>query len=515
MEPSRLKILAVDDNPDNLIVLKAIIADTFPGAALTTALNGALALDLARAQDPDVILLDIIMPGMDGFDVCRSLKADEQLHPIPVLFLTALRGATEDRVKALEAGAEGFLSKPVDEAELTAQIRAMAKIKAAHRRQTSEQARLAALVAERTQALEQELAGRIRAEEDLARARDFHLSLLNHAPALIWRAGLDTRCNWFNTTWLAFTGRTLEQESGAGWVEGVHPEDLARCVQTYLDAFALRQPFQMEYRLRRHDNQFRWIVDHGRPFNSLGGQFSGYIGYCFDITEHKRAEASLRASLQEKVTLLKEVHHRVKNNLQIVVSLMRLQFNRLQNPESLELMRETQNRVRAMALLHETLYSSNNLAFLDFPSYLQTLSTQLFRSYGPETARLSLRLRVADAPLGLDQAVPCGLIINELLTNALKYAFPNGRSGEITVELQAEDPAPPSDPAGERNFVLRVCDTGVGMPPDFDLPAARSLGLQLVFNLARQLRGAARLEPGPGARLAVTFPCPQDLQPSP
>jgi diguanylate cyclase (GGDEF)-like protein/PAS domain S-box-containing protein len=172
-----MKLLAIDDNRDNLTTLKAVLADRLPEARLLTALSGPRGIELAQAEDPDVILLDIVMPGMDGYAVCRALKQDERLRSIPVLFLTALRTDRESRIKALEAGAEGFLSKPFDEVELTAQIRAMTKIKAANRMQRLEKEEFAALVAERTRALEQELEARKRAEQAIGEAEKKYRAL--------------------------------------------------------------------------------------------------------------------------------------------------------------------------------------------------------------------------------------------------------------------------------------------------------------------------------------------------
>ena len=159
-----MKILAIDDNPDNLTTLKAVLSDVFPRVRVLTALNGRNGIELALTEDPDVVLLDIVMPEMDGFEVCRKLKDDERLRHIPVVFLTALKTDRDSRIKALEVGAEAFLSKPLDETELTAQIRAMTKIKTAAILQRQENERLTLLVAERTRELEQELAWRKRTE---------------------------------------------------------------------------------------------------------------------------------------------------------------------------------------------------------------------------------------------------------------------------------------------------------------------------------------------------------------
>ncbi|MBU1411164.1 response regulator, partial [Myxococcota bacterium] len=177
MDTHRLKILAIDDQRDNLTTLEAVLTDAFPGCTVLTALDGPRGISLAREADPDAILLDIVMPGMDGFEVCRRLKADESLSDIPVIFLTALGADRELRVRALEAGAEAFLTKPVDDLELVAQLRAMARLKIANRMRRLERDELAALVAERTQHLEQELAARRRAEQELAQTT----VLLEHA----------------------------------------------------------------------------------------------------------------------------------------------------------------------------------------------------------------------------------------------------------------------------------------------------------------------------------------------
>ena len=167
MQNKKLKILAIDDNQDNLITLKAVVSDVLPGTEVLTALTGWKGIELALAENPDVILLDIIMPEMDGFEVCRRLKHDERLQHIPVLFLTALKTNREIRMKALETGAEAFLSKPFDETELIAQILSMAKIKAANVQQHQEKERLVVLVAERTHEIEQELFTRRKVEQEL------------------------------------------------------------------------------------------------------------------------------------------------------------------------------------------------------------------------------------------------------------------------------------------------------------------------------------------------------------
>lgn len=148
-----------------------------------------------------------------------------------------------------------------------------------------------------------------KAESQIRQARDFYLQLFEDFPALIWRAGLDAKCNYFNRTWLEFTGRSMEQEAGDGWAEGVHPEDMEHCLRIYLDSFAARIPFAMEYRLRHHSGEYRWLNDIGRPFFDLDGNFAGYIGSCYDITEAKRGQDQKSQLLQEVQRSNQELEH--------------------------------------------------------------------------------------------------------------------------------------------------------------------------------------------------------------
>ena len=215
-----------------------------------------------------------------------------------------------------------------------------------------------------------------------------------------------------------------------------------------------------------------------------------------DITERKREEEKLKASLREKEILLKEIHHRVKNNLQIISSLLNLQSAHIRDPRALEVFKEGQGRVRSMALIHEKLYQSDDLARVDFYEYISNLAAYLFRSYEVNSGAVKLNVESEDVLLGVDTAIPCGLIINELVSNSLKHAFPGGGSGSINIRLW---------PADHERLTLAVSDDGVGLPPDFDVRNTPSLGLQLVNTLARQLGGEVEVTSGAGAEFKITF----------
>lgn len=227
----------------------------------------------------------------------------------------------------------------------------------------------------------------------------------------------------------------------------------------------------------------------------LAGQSRGAL---LSILEDEQlASKALVTSLREKEALLKEVHHRVKNNLQVIASLLRLEGRRIDHPMTRSVLREMQGRIQSMALLHETLYRSGNFARVDLAAYLTQLTSQLFRSLAVQPGAVRLSLDLAPVLVEIDQAIPCGLIVNELASNCLKHGFPEGRSGEVSVRLRA---------AGhDGSLTLSVADNGVGLPADFDLRRTRSLGLQLVSDLARQLQGSLFIGPGPETLFEVTF----------
>jgi two-component sensor histidine kinase len=200
--------------------------------------------------------------------------------------------------------------------------------------------------------------------------------------------------------------------------------------------------------------------------------------------------------LNEKEVLLKEIHHRVKNNLQIISSLLKLQTNRVTDTQTLQILADSQARVRSMALIHEKLYQSESLAKIDIGEYVKSLTADLFRSYRHNFSGIQLKVQADEVELDLDRAVTCGLILNELMTNALKYAFPDGRNGTIWVELRANP---------GRILSLRVADDGVGIPANSEIRNAKSLGLQLVNSLVGQLDGKLELEHSKGTDFRVSF----------
>lgn len=225
-----------------------------------------------------------------------------------------------------------------------------------------------------------------------------------------------------------------------------------------------------------------------------------YLALLRDITERVRADEQIKASLREKEVLLKEIHHRVKNNLQVISSLLNLQSSFIQDQQDLEIFQDSQNRVYSMALIHERLYQSQDLARIDLAEYIRDLAAHLIRSYKDSSERVALKVDAEGGFLNIDIAVPCGLILNELVSNALKHAFPDARTGEIHVELYADH---------DHQFIFRVSDNGVGLPQDLDFQNTQSLGLQLVNMLVSQLDGTIELNRGLGTEFKIRFSVPE------
>lgn len=215
-----------------------------------------------------------------------------------------------------------------------------------------------------------------------------------------------------------------------------------------------------------------------------------------EIAERARVEEKIKASLHEKEVLLREIHHRVKNNLQIISSLLNLQSGYIGDRQALECFKDSQNRVRSMALIHEKLYRSENLAQIDFAEYIRELAGFLFRSHGAEARGIKLNIQADEVFLTIDTAVPCALILNELVSNILKHAFPNGRKGTTWISVEV-------DP--NHRLTLSVADNGAGFPADLDFRATESLGLQLVNTLVDQLEGAIELIRQPGTTFKIRF----------
>jgi len=356
MENKCLTIVAIDDNKDNLVVLKAFMKDAIPSATVFTATNGKNGIELALEKNPDVILLDILMPEMDGFEVCRQLKKDPRLLHIPVVFLTALKDDKKSRIRALETGGEGFITKPFEEAELVAQIRAMAKIKAANEQQWREKEGLTVLVADRTSRLEQELAERKKTEQELievnraleenktallnlledlneevkarklneqalAESEAFLIDIVNTQPAGVYRirvkanqplsyeGTLNFSYDFISDRYCELTGRPrIELEADPLLtLKLIHPDDVNAFIEENRRADLTLSRFAWEGRMIVK-GQTLWGRIESRPRVAVNGD-KLWTGVFFDITARKLSEDTL-IRVNQKLNVLSELTRR-------------------------------------------------------------------------------------------------------------------------------------------------------------------------------------------------------------
>lgn len=327
-------------------------------------------------------------------------------------------------------------------------------------------------------------------------------TVINNSPAIVflWR----NEDKWpadFVSENISQLGYDVEDFTSGRILYGgiVHQEDiknvteqLARCVEDKGDGF------KMEYRIFTKEGELRWVDERTFIQRDEEGRAVYFQGVVIDITERKLAEEALVRAEQIRK---KEINHRIKNNLQIVSSLLDLQAEKFSDKQITEAFRESENRIVSMSLIHEELYESGNLDILDFSSYICKLITDLRRSYGTESSDIRVHLNVDNVFLGVDTAVSLGIIINELFTNSVKYAFPQDRGGEINIELFREKASEVTD----EKFTLVFADNGRGIPEELDIKNPESLGLQLVNALVSQMEGGLELKREIGTEFRIKF----------
>ena len=241
----------------------------------------------------------------------------------------------------------------------------------------------------------------------------------------------------------------------------------------------------------------RWFSVKLSPM-FLDGEFIGAVAVIRDISERKRDEEKIKASLAEKEVLLKEIHHRVKNNLQVISSLLSLQSGYINDKQTLEVFKNSQERVLAMALIHEKMYQSESLSQINFGEYINSLITSLFQSYYLKQGKVRLKTQIEEVTLDIDTAIPLGLILNELISNSLKHAFPGDKRGELRINLKECNEE-------EYDYTLIIGDNGVGLPDGLDVQNSGSLGIVLVNSLIRKLKGVVDLDRKNGTTFTIKF----------
>ncbi|MEI7704146.1 MAG: response regulator [Deltaproteobacteria bacterium] len=517
------RVLAIDDKSDNLVALRAVLAVALPGCVLLTATDGERGLELARSADPDVVLLEIVMPGMDGFEVCARMKADERLREIPVVFLTALGTARGARIEALRAGAEGFLAKPPDEFELAAQIRAMTRLREAARERRRERDELEALVLDRTRQVREELEERRRAEAD----RELLATAIEQVAETIVITDRDGKIVYANPAFEAISGYPISEAIGLTprvLKSGVHD---AAFYEALWRTISSGRNWTGRIVNRRKDGKLYTEDVTISPVRAPDGQISSYVAVKRDITRDLALEAQLlQAQKMESIgRLAGGVAHDFNNILAVILASVRFALEAVREEGELRSdLREIETAAeRAASLTRQLLAFSRKQVpepeVLDLNVLIQGVEKMLRRVVGEDVSvipDLAPQLgRVRADPVQIQQ------VIVNLAVNA-RDAMPDG--GTLTLRTRNVEPSHEPGDTGSAGasprVLLQIIDTGVGMEeetldrlfePFFttkELGKGTGLGLSIAYGFVEQSGGSIRVssKPGQGTVVDVILP---------
>ena len=497
-----IKTLLVEDSPADARMVQELLRQTGGRQIiLQYADRVSTALESLNAERPDALLLDLSLPDSKGLATFRRIRA--KAATIPIIVLTGLDNL-DLAVESIAEGASDYLLKSDLSGGLLVRVLRYSlerkRIEEALRRTEREltfQNRIASVF---LSAREEDLsAGVIGAVAGLLHSRRVVFGYLDDSGALVCPA---TPASGDLQTKVLCAGGTFPREAWTGvWGQALKSKrpmlsnepsrELDMTVQRAL-AVPLLDRGKLVGLFEIADKPVDYLAED-REFLEHAGTYLGPILHArLQRDAHERA---ISAALAAKEVLLQEVHHRVKNNLQIISSLLNMHADGLPD-QARQALDESQRRVRSMALVHEQLYSRERPDELDFGEYATSLASEILGAYSEDRGAIRLRFELEPVTLNIDQAVPCALILNELVTNAVKYAFPDHRAGEILVALHE---------CGENRVCLRVADDGIGFPPGFDRTDCQSLGLRIVDILTYQLNGTLAVGPGPGAEFELSF----------
>lgn len=577
MLESRKTVLIVDDIPEEIIIIDEILKREYTVKAVT---SGAAALSVARRDPPpDLILLDIMMPGMDGFEVCRNLKSDSAGTSIPVIFLTARRAGIDEKT-AFQMGAADYIRKPVDPELLLGRVKAhleqkdeLVRVSEVRYRRLFEtstdgimiidaetgaivdvnpaMASLLELSLEsflnrrlsdldiltditfpkgRLSILQRHACARSsgsalvtangrkvyvesncspyfvngremlqlnlrdvteltiaeQTRDDLAAKLDHYLST---SPTITFSLKLENgvaQTDWVSGNITRILGYSQEEVYAPDWwFRNLYPDDRGSALNG-ISELSKGDCYSHAYRFLKKDRTVIWILDELRLVRNPGG-VREIVGTLLDITERKRSEEQLRQksealerSLAERNVLLREIHHRVKNNMQVISSLLSLSAGTLQDPSFVSTIDAVIRRIGAMAVAHERVYESEDMVRFDFSQYLKELCRALVDGSAVAPEGLKLEYEADTVMLNLEDAIPAGLIVSELVSNAVRHAIA-GAGTAVTVSVCVR--------RDEQDVAITVADDGEGFPAGFDPVSSTTLGMRLVRILAEQLHG--------------------------
>jgi PAS domain S-box-containing protein len=352
-------------------------------------------------------------------------------------------------------------------------------------------------LADKNRELTSEIEVRKHAESALRRAGQYNRSLIEASIDPLVTIAEDGKITDVNAATEHITGCSRTIMIGTDFSEYFTEQDRAR--EGYQKAFSEGSVRDYPLEIRHKDGTLTPVLYNATVFRDETGKVRGVFAAARDITERRKMEHDIRTNLGEKEMLLKEIHHRVKNNMQVISGLLLVQSQSLKDESVKVLFNEAMTRIKSIALVHEQLYRSDNLSQIEYGGYLRKMFGPLFESYKADTRKIAMVIESDNVMVTIEKAVPCSLIVNEMMSNSLKYAFPGDRKGEIRIRFSLDET--------KENYILDYSDNGIGLPEGFVPGKTGSLGTTLINGLTKQLKGTLTLVPGgPGVHYVISFP---------
>jgi PAS domain S-box-containing protein len=502
-------ILTVDDNLQNLLMLEALLKNY--GHNVTFANNGKEALDIANKNPPDLIITDILMPIMDGFELCRRCKSNPILSCIPFIFYTATYTDPKDEQFALNLGADMFIIKPEKPEILVEAIHGiLEKYKNKEFISSKESLKdetkilnqyndvLFRKLEKKIIQLEEEINNRKRAEENILENERKFRAFFENSPIGKSITGIDGKMQ-VNNSFCKITGYSKEELQDKKWEDITHPDDI-KLSKDFINSLieGKLQQARFEKRYINKNGNIVWVDISTYLQRDNKGTPQFFITSVIDITKRKQDEEKIIKALAEKEILINELYHRTKNNMQVIISMLNLKASYSQNHDIKNILKDIESRIHSMALVQNKLFQSKNLYQINLKDYIIDLTNLLVNIYMISENKIKFNLSdMDDIFIMIDSAIPCGLIINELVINSIKYAFPDKYSGEIKISLkQIQD----------QIIKLTVSDNGVGVEEGFDFRENSKMGMKIIFDIAEnQLNGKVIFKNENGLSCVITF----------
>ena len=498
-----MKILIVDDIEDSRIYLERGLKSQ--GYTVMTASDGETALAKAREWKPNIIISDILMPKMDGFELCRKVKSDNTLKRICFVFYTATFVEKEDEKLAMALGASKFIVKPIEPEEFFRTIKAVIdnhnemNLPVPESLNSDEEKLEQMYSVSISRKLEKKVSELEKEKDAFQQSERKYRRLVESLQEeyFLYSLGIDGVFTYVSPSIKNVLGYSQDEylKHYTNYLTGnLINKDVKRHVELSIRG-KVQPSFPVE--IYHKNGNLIWLESRETPVFDKRGDVIGVEGIAHDVTKRIQAEKKIEQSLHEKELLLQEVYHRTRNNMLVICSLINQQSDKINIAEARNAFKKLENEIHFMALVHQKLYESQNLNEINMKDYIKDMTKSLLNDYCNGLDKINFELYLEDVYMSIDEAIPCSLLFHELISNAINHAFPDSRNGVIKLYLSNTK---------EGAIKIRVKDDGIGLLLDFDAMNAKTTGMQTIMGLAEyQLKGKVEFLVDDGVDFQLLF----------